>query len=46
MVVDDTHIPRMLLSQGLYIQSLFLLKSSETHVTAHELVSDSIAYEF
>ena len=44
MVVDDAHIPRVLLSQGLYIQSLFLLKSSETHMTSHELVSEGLIY--
>ena len=46
MVVDDTHIPRVLLSQGLYIQSPFLLKSSETHMTSHELVSEGLVYGY
>ena len=44
MVVHDTHIPRVLLSQGLCIQSPFLLKSSETHMIPHELVSESLFY--
>ena len=44
MVVDDTQVPRMLLSQGLCIQSPFLLKSSETRMTSHELVSESLVY--
>ena len=44
MVVDDTQVPRVLLSQGLYIQSPFLLKSSETHMTSHELVSEGLVY--
>ena len=43
-VVDDTQVPRVLRSQGLYIQSPFLLKSSERHMTSHELVSESIVY--
>ena len=44
MVVDETQVPRVLLSQGLYIQSPFLLKSSETHMTSHELVSEGLVY--
>ena len=44
MVVDDTQVPRMLLSQGLCIQSPFLLKSSETCMTSHELVSEDLVY--
>ena len=44
MVVDDTQVPRVLLSQGLHIQSPFLLKSSETHMTSHELVSEGLVY--
>ena len=44
MVVDDTRVPRELLSQGLYIQSLFLLKSSERHMTSQELVSEGLVY--
>ena len=42
MEVDDTQVPRVLLSQGLCIQSPFLLKSSETHMTSHELVSEGL----
>ena len=45
MVVDDTQVPRALLSQGLYIQSPFLLTSSESHMTSHELVSKDLVYE-
>ena len=44
MVVDDTQVPKVLLSQGLYIQSPFLLKSSERHMTSHELVSEDLVY--
>ena len=44
MVVDDTQVPRALLSQGLYIQLPFLLKSSERHMTSHELVSEDLVY--
>ena len=44
MVEDDTQVPRVLLSQGLYIQSLFLLTSSERHMTSHELVSEDPVY--
>ena len=33
----DIHTPRVLLSHILYIQSPFLLKSSETHKTSWEL---------
>ena len=42
--MDDTHVPRVLLFQGLYIQSPFLLKSSETHMISQELVSESLVY--
>ena len=44
MVVDDTQVPRALLSQGLYIQLPFLLTSSERHMTSHELVSEDLVY--
>ena len=44
MTVENTRVPRMFLSQGLCIQSLFLLKSSETHMTSHELVSEGLVY--
>ena len=44
MVEDDTQVPRVLLSQGLYIQLLFLLTSSERHMTSHELVSEDPVY--
>ena len=44
MEVDDTQVPRVLLSQGLCIQSPFLLKSSETHMRSHELVSEGLVY--
>lgn len=44
MAVDDTSIPRVLLSQGLYIQSLFLLKSSERHMTSRGLGKESLLY--
>ena len=41
---DDTCIPRALPSQGLYIQSLFLLKSSERHMTSHGLGTEGLVY--
>ena len=44
MVVDDTQVPRVLLSQGLYIQSPFILKPSERHMTSHQLVSEDLVY--
>ena len=44
MVVDDTQVPRALLSQDLCIQSPFLLTSSERHMTSHELVSEDLVY--
>ena len=46
MAVDDTQVPRVLHSQGLYIQSPFLLKSSETHMTSHQLVSEGLVYGY
>ena len=46
MAVDDTQVPRMLLSQGLCIQPLFPLKSSETCMTSHKLVSESLVYGY
>ena len=44
MAVDDARIPRVLLSQGLYIQSLFLLKSSERHMTSCGLGTKHLVY--
>ena len=44
MVEDDTQVPRVLLSQGLYIQSPFVQKSSERHMTSYELVSEDLVY--
>ena len=43
-MADDACIPRVLLSQGLDIQSLFLLKSSERHMTSRGLGKESLLY--
>ena len=44
LVVVETCIPRALLSHTLYIQSPFLLKSSETYKTTQELGKEDVAY--
>jgi len=44
LVVVETCTPRALLSHTLYIQSPFLLKSSEIHKTSQELGKEGVAY--
>ena len=45
MLVDESQVPRVLLSQALYIQSPFLLTSSERYMTSRGLGTEGLVYE-